>query len=511
MSKTERQAAAPRHAGFALAAVLGLLTATGQAPLGWSWLALVALAAAIFHLSRLESWRSAAWHGWSFGTCYFVGALFWIVEPFLVDIGRHGWMAPFALVFMAGGLALFWAAAAGLSARMGRSPALRAGWLVVTLTGAEVVRSFIFTGFPWALIGHIWIGAPQMQAAALVGAHGLTLLTLAAASVPAIFGERRVLIGVFAGAALAALPGIYGQFRVPAAPAAALEPPVTVRLVQPNAPQHLKWDPDLAPVFYDRQLALTSAAPAPGAPRPDIVIWPETAIPWLLEYAQPAFDEMALAANGAQVVLGLQRRSPDGAWFNSLVVVGADAQPVAVYDKHHLVPFGEYMPLMWVFARMGVFGLATNETGGYTAGPGPQLLDLGAAGRALPLICYEAIFPNDIARAPGRADWLLQITNDAWFGEIAGPWQHMAQARLRAVEQGLPMLRAANTGISAAIDPYGRVTAEIPLGEAGMIDTPLAAALPVTVYARLGDLPVLILIGIIASLLAVMSRRAHSD
>ena len=255
-------------------------------------------------------------------------------------------------------------------------------------------------------------------------------------------------------------------------------------------------------------LELTAAEPAAGMPRPDVIIWPETAIPWLLEDAADILAEIAFAGQGAKVILGLQRRDPEGAWFNTLVAIGPGGEVEASYDKHHLVPFGEYMPLVHVFAQLGIFGLATNETGGYTAGPGPHLIDLGSAGRILPLICYEAIFPNDIARADGRAGWMVQITNDGWFGQISGPWQHLALARLRAVEQGLPMMRSANTGISAAIDPYGRVIAALPLGEAGFLDASLPEPLPLTPYARHGDWPVFALLALLGLFLA---RRSYSS
>ncbi|SDK95656.1 apolipoprotein N-acyltransferase [Aliiruegeria lutimaris] len=498
-----------RRGGLSLAFGLGLLCAAGQAPLGWAWLSLAALAVAIALLTLPERWQVVAWRGWAFGTGYFAGGLFWIVEPFLVDLPRHGWMAPFALVFLAGGLALFWAAAFGLAARFGRRRVLRIGWLVLLLTGAEILRSFLFTGFPWVLIGHIWIGAPQMQFAALAGAHGLTLFTLIAAAMPALFGARRAVLGVIAGAALASLPAGYGHFRLPPGPVVPAEPAQVIRLVQPNAPQHEKWDPDLVPLFYQRQLDLTSVDPVPGQKRPDVIIWPETSIPWLLQYAEPAFAEMAEAAQGAQILVGLQKQSAEGAWFNTMAVLAPDGTVEDSYDKHHLVPFGEYMPLMHVFARWGVFGLAANETGGYTAGPGPALLNLGTAGQVLPLICYEAIFPNDIARAPGRADWLVQITNDAWFGQVAGPWQHLALARLRAVEQGLPMLRAANTGISAAIDPYGRVIAALPMGRAGKLDVVLPAPLAPTFYAQHADLPVFLFLAVLFFSLVAFSRKTH--
>ncbi|MFV0359890.1 apolipoprotein N-acyltransferase [Tropicimonas sp.] len=494
------------RAGLVAAFPLGAATAAGQPPLGWTWFAVAALAAGMALFTLPDRWPGAAWRGWAFGTGYFAAALFWIVEPFLVDIARHGWMAPFALFLMSGGLALFWALAFGLAARFGTGRRRRAAWLVVTLTAVEMLRSVIFTGFPWALIGHIWIGAPQMQIAAIAGAPGLTLITLAGAALPALAGARRALPGTICALALLSLAGGYGKLRVPTAPAPTREPPVTVRLVQPNAAQHLKWDPDMMPVFFRRGLDLTAAPPA-GAARPDVVIWPETALPEPLQFAGPAFRQIAGAAQGALTVLGVQRVDDRDRWFNSLVVLAPDGTVGALYDKYHLVPFGEYMPLLEVFARWGISGLAANGTGGYSRGPGPQLIGLGPAGRALPLICYEAIFPNDIARAPARADWLLQITNDAWFGRLSGPYQHLALARLRAVEQGLPLMRAANTGISAGFDPYGRELERLPLGTAGFVDVPLAAPLAPTPYSRFGDWPVLLILALVAGLLSAVSRR----
>jgi apolipoprotein N-acyltransferase len=420
---------------------------------------------------------------------------------------------------MAGGLALFWAVAFGLAQALGRGATSRALWLVVTLTGAEMARSIVLTGFPWALVGHVWIGTPQMQLAALGGADALTLLTLTAAALPAIFGARQLLLGAIAAAAVAASPGILTSLRVPSDPAPPIEPRQIVRLVQPNAAQHLKWRADMIPVFWQRKLALTAASPADASPAvdetraigstpPDLVIWPETAIPSMLASAGPAFAEMAHAGGGATIAAGVQRRGESGGFHNSLAIVAPDGRLTAVYDKHHLVPFGEYMPLADLFARVGVFGLAARATGGYAPGPGPRLIDLGGAGRALPVICYEAIFARDIRDAPARPDWLMHVTNDAWFGQLAGPQQHLAQARLRAVEFGLPVLRAANTGISAAIDPYGRVVGAIPLGTAGALDTALPRALPAPPYARLGALPVLVALATLAMAAFIMTSRS---
>ncbi len=450
-------------------------------------------------------WRIAGWRGWAMGTGYFAVSLFWIVEPFFVDPVRHGWMAPFALIFMAGGLALFWAGAFALAHLLGRGTASRALWLVVTLTGAEVARSVVLTGFPWALVGHIWIGWPQMHVAALGGADLLTLITLTAAALPALFGARRLMLGAIAGAALAAAPGAYAALRVPDGPSALMAQAPVVRLVQPNAPQHLKWRPDMIAVFWERALELT-AAPAASRP-PALVIWPETSVPYLMQGAAPGFERMAAAA-GAPVVAGIQRRDDARDWRNALVVLDASGAVTALYDKHHLVPFGEYMPLAAVFERWGIFGLAANLAGSYAAGPGPRVLELGALGLAMPLICYEAIFARDVRVAPERPDWLMHVTNDAWFGQISGPYQHLAQARLRAVEFGLPVLRAANTGVSAVIDGHGRLLAQIPLGEAGHVDAALPPPLAETVYARHGGWPVGLILAALATL-ALGLGRAH--
>jgi len=507
-----RLAAGPRS-GPALAFGLGAIAALGQAPWSLPWLALAAWAAAFALLTGATCLRAAALRGWALGAGHFAVALFWIVEPFLVDPVRHGWMAPFALAGLAGGLALFWAAAVALAQALGPSARARALWLVATLCGAEIARSVVLTGFPWALIGHVWIGAPQMQLARLGGADALTLLTLVAAALPVLVGGRGAagrVAGLCAGAALAAAPALLPS----AAPPPRGDAPV-VRLVQPNAAQHLKWRADMIGVFWDRKLRLTAEGPQKTGPAggraaaaaPALVLWPETAVPALLGQAGPEFAAMARAAGGAPVAAGIQRRGPGTAFHNALAVVAPDGSLAALYDKHHLVPFGEYMPAAPLFARVGVFGLAARATGGYAPGPGPALIDLGPLGRALPLICYEAIFARDIRAAPARPDWLMHVTNDAWFGRLAGPQQHLAIARLRASEFGLPVLRAANTGISAAIDARGAVLAALPLGVEGALDVALPPALPPTPYARLGGLPVLAALGLVCAAAVTLSLR----
>lgn len=481
----------------------GLVMATGQAPLGWSWLAFLALMAGLFVALGAEGWRGSAWCGGALGFGYFCGTLFWIVEPFFVDAVRHAWMAPFALVGLAGFMASYWSLAFGLAGWLGRDRMRRAMWLVVLLSAAEMVRSYAFTGFAWALISYMWVDTPQLQSVALIGPYGLTLVTVAAAAVPGALGAARMLLGLFVGGAILSLPAMYGLWQM-SQPVPPRESPLNVRIVQVNAPQHLKWHPDHIPTYFRRHLDLSAQE---GETEPDLILWPETAVPYMLDQADEVLPYISNAAGDATVVFGIQRRAGSDA-HNSLAAIDADGALIHVYDKHHLVPFGEFFPWAHFFGRFGLRGLAEAAEFGYTPGPGIEVLDLGPLGKMLPLICYEAIFPHDVWGAPERADWILHITNDAWFGNIAGPHQHLAQAQVRAVEQGLPVLRAANTGISAIIDARGQVLTSVPLNTIGTIDGVLPGSLPPTLYARSGDWPmVLFLLGLGTGLLLLTARK----
>jgi apolipoprotein N-acyltransferase len=464
-----------------LVLALGAVAALGQAPWGLWPLTVAALALAYGLWRRAEGWRAAGWLGWALGTGHFLLALHWITEPFMVDAARHGWMAPFALGGLAAGLALFWGAGLALARAAGGG----AGAFIAAFGLAEAARGWLFTGFPWAQPGHVLIDTGLLHWASFFGAPGLLVLVLAAAVALWHVIKGRRAGGAVALVALAALWPL-GAARTPEAGAAPDAP--VVRLVQPNAPQHEKWDPDKVQLFYDRQRAFSAAGDVP----PDLVVWPETAVPVLLERAAPTLEAISGAARGVPVVLGIQRTQGPRI-YNSLAVVEAGGAVTAVYDKHHLVPFGEYMPFGDLLAQVGIYGLASNEGQGYSAGPGARLVEIAGLGRALPLICYEGVFARDLLAAPARPDFLLLITNDAWFGKVSGPYQHLAQARLRSAEMGLPMIRVANTGVSAMIDATGQVRARIPLGEAGWRDAPLPPPLRETVYARLGDAPMLTL------------------
>ena len=499
----------PDWARLPLAIAAGLLMALGQAPWDLWLLALAGLAGAMALYAAQPGPRRAALVGWGVGFGYFGLALNWITEPFQVDAAITAWMAPFALILMAAGLALFWTLAFWVGAQARRAPLLG---LVVAWAAAELARAYVLTGFPWGLVGYVWEKTPAIQWVAVLGPHGLTLATLALAALAAGAVRGAALrrwrgaalqAALTAGGLVAALAG--GQAMIP--PLQALEGQPVVRLIQPNAPQTQKWDRAWMQFFFERQVEFTAAPSHGSLPRPDLIVWPETAVPTLLHNAEEALAVISEAAFPARVVLGIQRLE-DEAFYNSLALVGQGAEVLQVYDKHHLVPFGEYMPLKPLFRRLNFSGLAARAEGGYSAGPGPQLVDLGAGlGRALPLICYEAVFPQDVNGYAERPDLLLQITNDAWFGEASGPYQHLAQARIRAIEQGLPLLRAANTGVSAVIDGAGRVLVSLPLGEAGHLDALLPPPLRVTPYSRTGDLPALALLLLLGAALAVWGRR----
>ena len=409
--------------------------------------------------------------------------MFWIVDPFLVEADVFGWLAPFALVGMAGGMALFWGLAFALARVLWR-PGWRGALVLASVwTLVEFARGHVLTGFPWALPAYAWIETPVAQGLALVGPYGLSFLTLAAGL---LLGVARPL-PVAAALALVALGWGFGAWRL-AGPDPVRADPVTVRLVQPNMAQEEKWLPGKEEEFLLRHLALSAA---PADPMPDVTIWSETAVSFLLD-RDPALQSAAAASVGPEghLLTGIRRVEPRGedwAWFNSLAVLGPDGTTRAVYDKARLVPFGEYSPLTGLAARLGIPALTTLTRGGFTPGPGPRVISVAGVPPFLPLICYEAIFP-EAAEAPGaRPEWLVQVTNDAWFGKASGPYQHLAQARARAIEQGLPLARAANTGISAMIDPKGRIVAKLDLGAQGYLDVPLPGKLPPTVQGRVGN------------------------
>ena len=468
----------------------GLAAASGQAPWDLWWLALAGYLVGISYIARSARPFRA---GLLFGMAHFALALVWIVEPFLIDPEVTAWLAPIALAGVSVGFGLFWALAAHVGTRWLGGPV----GVAVALGLAELLRSYLLTGFPWALPGHVLIGTSALPAASLVGAHGLGIAVLIGAG---LIATGRM-VGIAAGVVLWAAPFV-AALSLPPAPDGA--GPV-LRLVQPNAAQHLKWQPEWRGVFFRRGLEETAAAPE--GPPPVAVVWPETALPELLDESADFRAMLGRAAGGMPVLIGVQRYGLDGRPRNSVALLeGAQGEIVEVHDKHRLVPFGEFLPMQRLFETIGIGPLASRLAGTFAPGEGPALIDVPGIGPVLPLICYEAIFPQDIARVE-RPRAILHLTNDAWFGRRFGPQQHLALTRLRAAESGLPILRAANTGISAAIDARGTVLASLPLRVHGHLDVALPPALPPTPYLATGDWAALGVLLLLAACCVVVSRR----
>lgn len=486
-----RIAALPPRRALLLAFGLGLLAALALPPVHAVPVLLVSIPGLLALVGAAPSARRAALIGLLWGWGHFAGGLYWITHAILTEVERFWWLVPIAVPAIALPLGLFVAAPAALAWRA--AP----GWprLLVFAGGfilAEMLRGVLLTGFPWNLIGTVWaFDAVPIQGAAWIGVHGLGLATLLLAGLPMAGGGWRVL----AGGAVAglALFGLLGAVRLgmadPDGPRA--NPPWRVVLVQGNVPQDLKWRQETRLPIFRRYLDLTESAVARLLPdlapgERIVVVWPETASPFRL--AEDAEARRLIAARlppGAVLLAGTLRVEwgPDGRprdIYNSLLAVDSEGRVTGGYDKAHLVPFGEYMPLRGLLP-VRVVPMAMDIS------PGPGRVTLAPS--LLPpfgaLICYEVIFPGAVTPNP-RPEWLVNVTNDAWFGLSAGPYQHLAAARLRAVEEGLPLARAAQTGISAVYDSLGRVQARLGLGETGVVAARLPAPRVATAFAHLG-------------------------
>jgi apolipoprotein N-acyltransferase len=450
---------------------------------------------------------AAAEIGWWFGFGYLLAGLFWIGEAFLVEAEKFAVLMPFAVLLLPAGLALYYALAASAASWLWWPGPTRVLTLALALSATEWVRGHALSGFPWNVLGYaLTYPLPLMQSAALVGIYGLTLiavltfalpLVLWAAAPPGPAGRRLRLAAFVAGLLPLAAAALYGEVRL-ATTATAMVPGVKIRLVQPSIPQREKWRPESQQRIFLEHVRL-SETDANGhidsLKGITHVVWPEAAMPFL-----PLDQPGALAAIGRMLpagtllISGALRAEPspreaggERRVYNSMLVFGEGGALVTRYDKIHLVPFGEYLPLRGVLERLGLHQLA-HVRGSFATGEVPRpLLRVPGLPAVAGLICYEAIFPHAIVQGDARPGVLLNLTNDGWFGNTSGPRQHLHQARVRAVEEGLPLIRVANNGISASIGPLGRFLGRLELDVRGTVDTALPRALPLPLYARLGD------------------------
>lgn len=469
-----------------LAFVLGAGLTAAQPPVHLVFMLVPGFTGLCWLLDGTAAWRGRFATVWCFAFGHYVTGVYWISESFYVDAERYAWLVPVPLVVLPAVMALLPAAGFALvpwpRAKLARPFALAATWLAV-----EWLKAYGLLGFPWNLPGQAWdVSTAMLQANAALGVFGVSLLTVLIAALPATLGSRhgRILVGL-GMAALLAWWGL-GSWRL-AATEVATVPGVQLRLVQANIAQKQKW----ADAERFRNLERHIELSAGGAGTPTHVIWPETAVPFLLD-AEPRLLAYLAERLGPETVLlaGALRRTPPGepvqVWNSLHVVKGGTV--TATYDKRHLVPFGEFLPFRPWLSLVGLDRVALSAIDFSEGDGGGGRLPVPGAPLARALICYEAIFPAEVRQGADQAGWLINVTNDAWFGVSAGPYQHLAAARARAVELGLPLVRVAGTGVSAVIDPLGRFQAHIGLGTAGTADSALPAALQAaTLYHRFGD------------------------
>jgi len=473
----------------------------------------------------------AASAGWWFGFGYFVFGLFWIGEAFLVEADKFAWLLPVAVTGLPAYLAFFFALGAGASLLVWPQGLARVLVLALALSGAEWLRGHVLTGFPWNVVGYAltW-PLPMMQSAAFFGIYGLTLLAVVIFAAPLVLvadassehGKRHSLAWA---AAIAVLPLLalygFGAWRLSGGPAPYVDG-VKIRIVQASVDQRDKWKAEKQGEIFRDQIDL-SRHDASGR-RDDLagvthLIWPEAAMPFLpLQHPEALVSIGALLPDGARLISGaLRLKKPDAGTpaarregFNSLMVFADQGGLESVYDKIHLVPFGEYLPFQATLEWMGLEQLS-RWRGGFSIGPSPRpLMAIPGLPPVAGLICYEAIFPAEIVEGATHAGLLLNVTNDGWFGDTTGPWQHFHQSRVRAVEEGVPLVRAANNGVSAVIDGYGRVLSLLPLNARGVIDSGIPAAVAPPPYARFGDWTFVALAAAFAAAAIVLARKRRN-
>jgi len=510
-----------KRAGIALAA--GVLSDLAMAPFNAWPVLFLTFPVAVWLIDgagggRLRGVPAAAMAGFWFGLGYFVPGLYWIGYAFLVDASTFAWLLPFAVLGLPAYLALFMAAGFALARLIWTSDASRVFALAVGLTVSEWLRGHVLTGFPWNTVGYALSEPPALaQSASLIGLWGMTFLAVAIFASPAVLIDKNARgttpwIAPVAALVLLMVMGSFGAIRLAQNPT--LMTKIRLRIMQPDLEQDAKFNYAAKAAVMQKYLTLSDRASGPqstGVRDANILIWPESAFPFFLTREADAMAEIAALLPKGTVLITGSVRAPDLApgsritkAYNSIYVIDHDGSVVSIYDKLHLVPFGEYLPFQNYMERLG-FEQLTRQQGGFIPGSVRRTLEIPNAPGALPLICYEAVFPAIALSGDERPGWIVNLTNDGWFGISTGPYQHLQQARLRAIEQGLPLVRAANTGISAVVDPLGRIVAHLGLGLEGVLDSSLPSPVASTLYAALGDIPAAIIVA--AGLLMTLSRR----
>lgn len=414
--------------------------------------------------------------GWWFGFGYFLVGLWWIGGAVLVEADSFAWALPFAVVGIPLILSFFYAFAAVLGRLLWSGGIGRIAALAFAFGLTEWLRGFLFTGFPWNPIGLAGMPFPLlMQSVVLTGVFGMSALAVFVFAMPALLiSPRHRNIGLAAALILVAAHVGYGAWRINA-PEPEATSTVQVRIVQPNVDLSVKWDGSVRDEIFAGLLKATTAAPVDGASRPDLIVWPETSVPFLFSDRPDALSALGDALQDGQLLYAGAVRmqggsaTEEGLYYNSVVAINDRGEIVDAVDKVHLVPFGEYIPFADWMSRIGLNQLVAGPMT-FSAGDSRHALAVKDGVTAAPFICYEIIFPELVDAGARDSNLIVNVTNDAWFGDTPGPYQHFRQAQIRAVETGLPVLRSANTGISGVIDAKGRIVDALALNVLGTVD-----------------------------------------
>lgn len=500
------------HYKKTLCFALGALAASALPPFYLFPVLFICFSALLLIINQSASWKQAFKYAYIFGFAFFAASLSWIGNALLIDARTFGWLYPIVILACGGFFGLFYAFPAALSFYFKNIYARYLSFAAFFVL-FEWIRSFIFTGFPWNLLGSVLaFSTLTMQPASLIGTYGLSYLVLMVTSAPALYfacrTRRSLVLGIVLPLFFIAFIIAFGSYKLSAYQDTSSSP-VTIRLVQPNIPQTMKWDKASLQQNFNEYINLSASKSLDNI---DFVIWGETASPYPLDLDDTHRRQLqaAIPPQG-YLITGLVRYENDyyGNYqaLNSMLVINSDSLIEDYYDKSHLVPFGEYIPLRSYLPNW--IRPVANAIGTFKPGTGPKIINIADYPSFGGLICYEVIFPRQIINPQHRPDWIVNLTNDGWYGDSQGPYQHLVSTQLRAVEEGISIVRSANTGISALINPLGEVLGQIPLNRKGILDVKLPHELNFsTAYSKYGNILPLILVFVNIVLAFYLSSRS---
>lgn len=477
---------------YLLSFFLGMLVTLALPPVFFIPAAIAGFTGHIWQLESCPNRKTSLWLGWWFGWGHFTSGLYWISLALLADAENFAWMIPFAVFGIPAVLAFYTAIISLLTFSVPKRGYQRVILFATFWTIIEVLRGILFTGFPWNLTGYIWTFSDNMlQLASVTGIWGLSFFTVLAFAMPSC-AKKSSLKPTIISFLLLAIIWAGGYYRLQNAEKGHTN--VMVRVVQANISQHQKWDESLRNHILQKYIDMTHSD---GFKNISHVVWPESAIPFLISEDSGIIPILknAIPKNGTLITGSMHADISEYGFvnemWNSMHIINSDGQIVGIYNKHHLVPFGEYVPFRSILPIEKI----TAGYGDFSRGTGPRTISINNLPDFSPLICYEAIFPEGVADKQNRPELMINVTNDAWYGKSSGPYQHFNMVRVRSVEQGAPLIRSANTGISAIIDAYGRVVKKTHLGKTEIIDEYIPNSIKEdTIYEKHGYYAILLII-----------------